>query len=401
MRRRRKLSLSHSSLADPQTPIHALAVRFQEFLHFPDPQPLYVALGAMAANMLKGDPVWLMLVGQPGVGKTELLMSMSEIPGVFVESKIKGEAALLSAVQQKHWHKGAKGGLLREMGARGAIIFKDFTSVLSMQKDVMGEVIAALREIYDGAWTRRVGAEGSVPINWKGKAGVLAGVTPAIDRSHAMVTEMGERFIFYRYAWSDGFAESLTALNRRGSQVLRNEMRVIVKDFFDCLGLGWDSRKYPEMEMRALRHSEAEGLIAMGQLTAMCRGLVLRDPWTKEINDVPTGEMPTRIVEELSQLYLAMEYMGVEGGVGGEAWRAVRKIATDSMPMTRSVALHCVCTGKKFHTSTGEVGRTGRFSEGTARRALEDLAALQVVRRAAVGGWELSERAVEFVRKGR
>ena len=396
---RRKLSLSRSSLANPQTPIHALAVRFQEFLHFPDPEPLYVTIGVMAANMLRGDSVWLMLVGPPSCGKTQLLMTLSCVPGVLCESKLKGEAALLSASRKKEWKNGAKGGLLREIGDRGAIIFKDFTSILSMQKDSMVEVIAALRETFDGQWTRRVGAEGAMSLRWTGKVGILAGVTPAIDRSHAMVTEMGERFVFYRYSDSDGWAESMQALARSGNTQLAHEIALAVRDFYDCLGLGWSLKAYPEQGTRQLKHSEAEGIVAMGQLSAMCRGLVLRDPYTREINDVPVVELPPRLVTSLNQLYLAMEFVGVESGVGGEAWNIIRKIALDSMPMTRSIALKCAIHGSMRRTSAGEVAHKGRFSDGTAKRALEDLAALGAMRRADNGGWELSERAVELAKR--
>ena len=42
---------------------------FQKWLHLPDPSVLYVNLGAVAANQMPGDPIWLMNVGPPGSGK--------------------------------------------------------------------------------------------------------------------------------------------------------------------------------------------------------------------------------------------------------------------------------------------------------------------------------------------
>src|SRR5262249_46665732 len=49
---------------------------FRRHLHLPDPRPLLVLLGALAANHLEGDPVWLLLVGPPSGGKTRLLESL-------------------------------------------------------------------------------------------------------------------------------------------------------------------------------------------------------------------------------------------------------------------------------------------------------------------------------------
>jgi putative DNA primase/helicase len=42
----------------PLTLVAAVAV-YQRWLHLPDPEPLYVMWGAVAANRLAGDPVWL------------------------------------------------------------------------------------------------------------------------------------------------------------------------------------------------------------------------------------------------------------------------------------------------------------------------------------------------------
>jgi hypothetical protein len=36
----------------------------------------------------------------------------------------------------------------------------DFTSILSQNRDTRGQVLAALREVYDGSWDRPVGADG-------------------------------------------------------------------------------------------------------------------------------------------------------------------------------------------------------------------------------------------------
>mgnify|MGYP003466777145 CR=1 FL=1 len=37
---------------------------------------------------------------------------------------------------------------------------KDFGSILSMHRDARGAVLAALREIYDGSWSRSIGVDG-------------------------------------------------------------------------------------------------------------------------------------------------------------------------------------------------------------------------------------------------
>src|SRR5262245_15298616 len=108
-------------------------------------------LGATAANYLDGDPVWLGLIGPPSSAETELLNSTSSLPEVVPAATIT-EAGLLSGIPKKQYDKGARGGLLREIGPFGILMLKDFGSILSMSRDQSGAVLAALREIYDGRW---------------------------------------------------------------------------------------------------------------------------------------------------------------------------------------------------------------------------------------------------------
>ena len=108
------------------------------------------------------------------------------------------EPALLSGTPKKDTSRSAKGGLLREIGEFGILLAKDFTSILSMHRESRAAVLAALREVYDGSWTRHLGTDGGKTLTWSGKVAVLAGVTPTIDSHHAVMASMGERFVLYR-----------------------------------------------------------------------------------------------------------------------------------------------------------------------------------------------------------
>src|SRR5947209_11501842 len=91
---------------------------FQRWLYLPDPSPLYVVLATVAANQAPGDPVWLLLVGPPGSGKTELLVPLGLLPDVHSAATLT-EASLLSGTPHRDRAKDAKGGLLREIGPYG------------------------------------------------------------------------------------------------------------------------------------------------------------------------------------------------------------------------------------------------------------------------------------------
>src|SRR5581483_543192 len=146
-----------------------------------------------------------------------------------LESSITGPAALLSGTAKKEKAKDATGGLLRKLPEGGGVlILKDFTSIIDMHRDSRAEVLAALREIYDGRWDRSVGAEGGRTLTWTGHVGLIAGCTTAIDSAHGVISAMGTRFVLIRLRGEDDLAFSvLDHVGREG--IMREELRAAVE----------------------------------------------------------------------------------------------------------------------------------------------------------------------------
>src|SRR5262249_3314514 len=55
---------------------------FRRWLSLKDDGPVLVVLAAIAANLMHGDPLWLMLVGASSGGKTEILVAAARLWGV-------------------------------------------------------------------------------------------------------------------------------------------------------------------------------------------------------------------------------------------------------------------------------------------------------------------------------
>src|SRR5699024_7444806 len=119
-------------------------------------------------------------------------------PGVITASNISSEGALLSATSEKERSNGASGGLLRELGDDGILLLKDVTSILSMSGDRRDTVLGALREVFDGEWTRKAGVDGGSTFTWTGHCTVIGAVTEKWDSHHAVIAAMGDRFMLVR-----------------------------------------------------------------------------------------------------------------------------------------------------------------------------------------------------------
>jgi hypothetical protein len=74
----------------------------------------------------------------------------------------------------------------------GIVTVKDFGSILSVHAETRAELLAALREIGDGEWTRRVGVDGGKALHW---TGLLFGVTGVIDNYHGVISSLGDRWL--------------------------------------------------------------------------------------------------------------------------------------------------------------------------------------------------------------
>src|SRR5262249_55201262 len=59
--------------------LEAVITSVNKWLRLKDVTPVYVVLGAVAANLLPGDPVWLGLIAPPSSAKTEILNSVSRL----------------------------------------------------------------------------------------------------------------------------------------------------------------------------------------------------------------------------------------------------------------------------------------------------------------------------------
>jgi hypothetical protein len=129
----------------PTPPLDRTIATFRKWLYLPDPAPLLVTLGAVAANVRDGDPVWLLLVGPPGGGKSELLQSLIGLPDIHPTATLT-EAALLSGTPKREHDANAKGGLLRAIGNFGIILCKAIRARLNALDDRLGQESATAAE---------------------------------------------------------------------------------------------------------------------------------------------------------------------------------------------------------------------------------------------------------------
>lgn len=324
-----------------------------------DTGSLDAVLAVAACDQLGGDPPWLLLVSGSGNAKTETVSALAGI-GAHITSTITSEGALLSATPAREKGRGATGGLLRKIGDHGVLVIKDFTSVLSMNRDLRASVLAALREVHDGRWERNVGVDGGKTLTWQGRIVLIGAVTTAYDSAHAIIAAMGDRFALVRVSSTTG---RITA----GRQALSNvdheiEMRAELAEAVQSL------LEYQFDEKRALLDGDdMDALLSVANLVTLARTAVERD-YQGNVIDAHAPEMPTRFAKMLGQIMRGSLAIGMahERGLA----TAVR-VAGDSMPPLRLAILADLLDHP--HSTTTDVRKRLQRPHNTVDRELQAL----------------------------
>ncbi len=154
-----------------------------------DPYIIDVILATIIANsVVQREPVWTMIVAPSSGGKSTYLAPAIACPNVHFLDDLT-EKSLLSGYKVK----GKEMSLLKIIGS-GIICFSDFTAVLSKNPMSKNEILAQLRLVYDGNFTKRTGTG---EIKWSGKIGCIAACTPDIYFQLESVRSQGERNLYY------------------------------------------------------------------------------------------------------------------------------------------------------------------------------------------------------------
>lgn len=350
----------------------------RRWLELPDAGRLLVPLAAVVANMGTSDPLWLLEVAASSSGKTEALGPLARLPYVHPVGSLT-EAALLSGTPKKEKAEGSTGGLLRQVGDFGIILARDFSAILAMRQEPRAAVLAALREVYDGHWTRAVGTDGGKLLSWSGKCGFIGAVTPSIDRHHAVMGTLGERFLLYRPSTAPRPDLGRRRIANAGAEAeMRGELGDAVAAVLDAATI----------QAPTFSDDEKDRLVLLSTYIAAARTGVDRDGYRHEVEAMPEPEAPGRLIVALANLATGLRGIGADED---DVWRLTTEVAWGCVPEMRRRLLHVLRRGSGGRLN--ELAEASGVPRTSAERALDDLRLLGLVTSSRVVG---DERSVRF-----
>lgn len=343
-----------------------------------------VALAGIVANRMHADPLWLFIVAPPSSGKTEVLRALGDVPDVFPLSSLTPQT-FASGLERK----GVETSLLPKLSGK-TIVMKDFGTVLTMHREARGEILAQLREIYDGSYSKQWGNAKS--LDWSGKVGLLAGVTGAVDREYAMNAILGERFLCFRVksAPAQDLARRAIAQTATPEREQRQRLRAVVAAFVETI------LEVPPPMPEPIE----DGIIGLATLAASARSPVLYDA-RNCIELIPEPESPGRLAKALALLTRALAVVRGERTVSLATYLTTAQVAQDTIPAPRRAALEAVLLAPS--ATTPEVGKAIGYPTSTARRYAQELAAVGLLDRTSEGQgyadrWTPTEKLLGLLR---
>lgn len=339
------------------------------------------------ANRLTLDPVWLLIVAPPSGGKSELITGLNDLDFMHPISTLTQHTFASGMVNQKK-----QVDLLHRINGK-IIALKDFTSILSMNKEAQREVMGQFREIYDGEYVKEFGTGKTT--KWKGKIGIIGGVTPEGAYQFQEHSGMGERFILYKMLQPGRVEMSKRVRENRGKMAAN---RIVMKDAF---------KEYIEYVLDNLAGSITvkldedlqDDLFAVADFATLARSKVKTDFRGKDIIYVPEPEMPGRFVGELLALATALAIMN-RGSLSEEDMQLLYKVALDSIPSVRKLAINALTQYKTG--TTASLATHLNYPTDVVRGWLNELNALGVcdrISKAAGGadGWEMKQKYKDII----
>lgn len=378
---------SKISFKGPYIPVSQIYESYTKWLKLEDTTVLDILFGSAIANRIPGDPVWLLLVAQSGGVKSELIMSLDDVVNVVPRESITANT-LISGMSLAG---GGDPSLIPRLNNR-ILTIKDLTVLMEEKEPVRKAILSQLRNAYDGKAHKELG--NSILRIYKSVFGIIAGVTPKIDIYAEGESAIGERFIRWRIP--DALDEKLickrSLRNTTNKQILRKELSQIAKAVLD-----YDFKNIPSMS-----ETLEDKVISLAQWTAMLRGTVERDKYSKDIVQEPMKELATRLTNEYYKLVLGIGMLHQKSEISFSEYKSLKHVAISTIPAkSKSLFELMYNKGNVRGWKIRDMVPRLKFSQGTIQRLVEDLTVLGALRKVGIekihNEWTLSNKSLKLM----
>lgn len=374
--------------------IKELEKRFKEIYYVEGSVTYIRALIAISASAYtSGDPIWLMLIGGSGSGKSEAINILGDISYCHQISTLTPNALLSGAKRGK---EGKDPSLLTRLGRNGVILMKDFTTIISMRDDNRRDILAQIREVYDGELTKETGT--GLSLRWRGKLNFIAGSTSSYYEKQKEIDSMGPRFIMYEIdeLSNKGRKEFLTFAKNNMNDIKkkRTELQKLARECVEEI-----LEELPD-ELPMINKRINKNLVELSDFVSRARTPVSRD-FHGNITVVHFKELPARIysqVYRLGQMFMSIAQMNGREEMDKEEEQLLYKFLLNSIPKQKRDVLYTLFKYKE--ATTKSIAHILNIQTESVKLWLSDLNAHGITIRISASGkdfWHVSPNDASLI----
>lgn len=342
-------------------------------------QGLKIVLAVALSSQIKSPVMlWMLLVGVPSSGKTDLVRLVKDCGFVYsldnltLNAFVSGERA----TEKEKVHD-----LLPSLDGK-CLVIKDWTSIFSLDEKMTRKLLGELVGIYDKEFSKFSSRRGK--ISYDSYFSQLGAVTPATLNKHSQYMNIvGPRFLNYILPETSELEDDKSfelIFEGKNRNRLEIEAREIVKEYLEQIS---------NIPFEVSLNTEGKRFLRIAsELISFCRGIVITAPAKfknddgKEITYYEVvekqKEKPWRALQQLIWLSKCLAFVAVRNEVSVEDLEIIKAVVLSSMPADRARALNFI----KDHQGTvtaNELKDALERSGRTSRRLLDELSALGVL----------------------
>lgn len=346
--------------------------------------------GAVIANRLPGDPIWLFMIAPPGGSKTEFIMSIDTAPLIYTLTSLSSKTLVSGSMGPG----GSDPSLLPLLDGR-VLTIKDFTTILKQPKLDKDAIFGVLRDAYDGKIDWAFG--NGLQKRYVSHFGIVAGVTPAIELETESDSILGERFLRYNMPHYTEEEEQREIIKRAIKNTANeDEVRAALKEIGNRV-LNYNFRNVP-----SLPDDIFEKIVSLAQWTAIMRGYVNRQKYTDLVTHKPFAEVGTRLAKQLTKLSMGISMFRREEEISEHVYsKIITKVARSTAPSRNESVLHYLYK-QKTPKQVAEIARAVGLPSGTISLVLDNLVMLNALEKVMIEGlkgasYQLTNRMLDLV----
>ena len=340
-------------------------IKLDDYAFLPEKDLVKLICAFCLTCKLPTAPLWLFIAAGSSAGKTMVLELFEKIPG-FMQVDNMTSNSLQSGMKRTD----TSASLLSRLPPNPFIVFKDFTTMMSKNPEVLAEIMGQLRVIYDGTSVKITGGQQESQ-KWVGKVSMLGAGTGVLYSKNDQFADMGQRMVIYNFDQADDYDISnfLFEHQKDDRKTMKENLQTMFADYIASIKISPDFKDLPAIDRQTW-----DDLTDIAHLATTARSPVERNKYgnNREIINKGIKEAFTRMFNQLKVTAYGLVFQNPDQQLLPSDKKLLYKLGLDCIDPKKRRVLQALT---KFSLGGGpdEIAEEILYTKGAAETFVEDL----------------------------